>query len=406
MTLSAMNLDPLFLAARVAHAYNKTHKMAYAHLSTELNFLQVSPNFISLLQTSNTELLGQPMNQVLWEFVGAESDIEAVLTGKRPSYRLEYVNRELTDGSFTYLTFHITPLHEHDPSDGLLLLVEDVTEYGRLQQQTVQDRNEVLLVQSRLAQANQELKHLNQQKSLFLSMAAHDLQTPLSAIYMFTDMLLGKKEVAATSQQEYMEIIRAQSSRLGRLVANLLDLDRVERGNITIQPTECVLNVLIEEVVDVLKIEAQKRDIRLNLSLPSPAIVLWADSAQILQILYNLIGNALKYTLTNGTIKIEAEETETAVIFKISDSGLGMSEDQKENLFKLYYRTKSAKESMTRGHGLGLFIVKSLVEAHNGHITVDTIPEKGTTFTIRFPLFNQARDRYIQELDKRAEVNE
>ncbi len=403
MTFSPMNLDPLFLAARVAQAYNKTHKLAYAHLSAELRILQISPNFTTLLQTADTALIGQPVDYVLWEFVGAEEELRAVLTGQAPSYRLEYVNREQADGSHSYLTFHVTPLEEKESDDGLLLLIEDVTEYGRLQQQTVQDRNEIQLVQRKLAKANRELILLNQQKSLFLSMAAHDLQTPLSAIYMYTDMLLERKNrTVATQQQEFMEIVRAQSNRLSRLVTNLLDLDRIEQGQMTMQPMECVLNKLVEEVIAVLQIEAQKREISIDVQLPREPLMLWADSAQILQILYNLVGNALKYTLTNGSIQIVAMQTETAVILKIKDSGLGMTEAQKEALFTLYYRTDDAKKSKTKGHGLGLFIVKSLVDAHQGHIEVDTFPEKGTTFTIQFPLFDVARDSYIQAIERKG----
>ena len=386
MSISPFNLDPIVLAAHVAKAYNSTHQLAYAHLSPELKVLQISPNFLSLLHTPGIEVVGQPIANVLWEFVGAENVLNDVLHGMQPNYQLDQVHREQKDGTLSYLSFRVSAVRQYDPSSGLLLLIEDTTEYGRLQQDLVQDRNELRLLQKKLEQANKELTELNQMKSLFLSMAAHDLQTPLTAIFGYSDLLLNGIGASSPEQQEeFLETIRAQANRLSRLVTDFLDLDQIEQGTLDIVPMECLLNEIITEVVNVVRIEAQMRDITLDLELPSEPLLLMADPDKLHQVLYNLIGNALKYTMSGGSIRIETSQAIEEISIAISDSGLGMSQEQLSNLFTLYYRTEEATQRRIKGKGLGLYIVKSLVEAHNGRIEVTSEPNVGTTFTVVLP---------------------
>ncbi|MCA9923668.1 MAG: hypothetical protein KC419_20925 [Anaerolineales bacterium] len=386
MSIAPLNLDPIVLAAHVAKAYNNTHQLAYAHLSADLKVLQTSPNFLSLLHTSGIEVIGEPVSHVLWEFVGADEILLDVLHGVLPVYQLEQVHREQADGAVRYLSFRVSLVRERDPSGGLLLLIEDTTEHGRLQQALVQDRNELMLLKKQLEQANRDLTELNQLKSLFLSMAAHDLQTPLTAIFGYADLLLqGIAHTSAAQQQEFLETIRAQANRLSRLVTDLLDLDQIEQGSLNLVPMDCVLNDLIEEVVVVISVEAQQRDVLLNVDLPPDPIVLWADPDKLRQILYNLTGNALKYTMSGGFVQIQAGQDHDRVTLSITDSGLGMSEAQVANLFTLYYRTEEAKDRRIQGKGLGLYIVKSLVEAHNGRVYVSSRPNQGTTFTVTLP---------------------
>ncbi|KAA3656371.1 MAG: sensor histidine kinase [Chloroflexi bacterium] len=386
MSISPFNLDPIVLAAHVAKAYNSTHQLAYAHLSPTLKVLQTSPNFLSLLHTPGIEVIGQPIANVLWEFVGADDILKDVLHGIQPDYQLDQVHREQADGSLSYLSFRVSAVREQDPSSGLLLLIEDTTEHGRLQQDLVQDRNELRLLQKKLEQANIDLVELNQLKSLFLSMAAHDLQTPLTAIFGYADLLLaGVADGSKEQQQDFLETIRAQANRLSRLVTDFLDLDQIEQGTLNIIPMECLLNELITEVSAVVSVEAQQREISLELDLPEEPLLLWADPDKLQQVLYNLTGNALKYTMSGGSIRIEASQTPDSVTFSIADSGLGMSEAQLANLFTLYYRTEEATELRIKGKGLGLYIVKSLVEAHNGRVHVTSEPNRGTTFTVVLP---------------------
>lgn len=385
MTQLPIDLDGVRLAARVAQVYGGIRRLAYAHIAPDLTIVQVSANFGRVLQVTPETLPGQPVTAVLWELVGSEDTLQQVLTGALPRYRLEHVNREQPDGSVTYLTFQVAPLPDRQLT-GLLLLVEDSTENGRLQHQLTQDRNELRLLQQQLAQANAELQQLSRLKSLFLSVAAHELRTPLTAIFGYADLLLTSVgDEPTTTHREFLEIIRAQANRLSRLTRDILDLDQIEQGRLTIQPAVTDLNGLVAEVATVMRVEAEKRHIDLHVTLPDPPALLWAEADRILQILYNLMSNALKYTLTGGAIQLEVMADTESVTIRVQDSGLGMTPAQLAQLFQLYYRTEEAQASQIQGSGLGLYIVKMLTEAHNGRITVESEPQAGTTFICTFP---------------------
>ena len=386
MTTRPLNLDPIILAAHVAQTVRVAQRFAYAQLSPDLRILQASPKFLDLIDPSIEQPIGIFVDELLDEMFGTQDQLEAVLYSKIPHYRLEYINRPQPDGSIVYLTFHITPMDETKPHRGLLLLVEDTTESGRLQQRLVQDRNELQLLQDKLGKANRELQQLSRLKSLFLSMAAHDLRTPLTVAKLQVDMLT-KQMLAdlSPSQLDGLDMIRAQIEKLDRLINDLLDLDSLERGQLPLNPTEFTLNDLIQEVVKSMQILTQRTKQQIRVSFPT-TLSMRADATRIWQIIYNLISNAIKYSREQGQVTIVGHQEEDEIVLYISDNGRGMTNEQMEQLFQPYYRTKEAVQSKIKGTGLGLYIVKMLVEAHNGRIEVESQPGYGTTFTLYFPI--------------------
>ena len=384
-----MQVDPLTLAALAAKTYNAHHLMAYAQLGPDLTILQVSANFANMAPNqllTDEEIINKPITEVLWEFVGVTDALHDILTGKSNMFRLEHVNREQPDGSINYLTFLVYAVDEDPVANGLLLLVEDSTAYGRLHHELVQDRNELRLVQQELAAANEELIKLDRMKSLFLSMAAHDLRTPLSAIHGYSDMLLlDIIKPESPKGRDYIHIIHQQSGRLNQLIDDIVDLDVIERGQLTITPAPCDINELINEVITAFRFNLERRKITIHNNLaPEPMLVL-AESEKMVRVLYNLIGNAIKYIFEKGNITLRTYKQADKVIIEIEDDGPGMTEAQINNLFTLYYRTEEAEKSAITGSGLGLFIVKTMIEAHRGQISVVSQPNEGTKFTIQLP---------------------
>ena len=382
-------VDPMILAACAAKTYNANRLMAYAQLSPDLTILQVSPNFAEMAPAqplAEAEIINQPLAEVLWEFVGVSEALHDVLAGNVAQFRLEHVNREQPDGSMNYLSFVVYALEQETKQSGLLLLVEDTTEYGRLHHELVQDRNELRLTQQKLADTNEELIKLNRMKSLFLTMAAHDLRTPLSAIHGYSDMLLdGVVPLNSDKSLGYINVIHQQSARLNQLIDDIVDLDMIEQGKLILNPSPCNINELISETITAFKFHLERRSITVqDERSPNPIIVL-ADSEKMLRVFYNLIGNAIKYIPKSGQITLTTQELADKIIIKIKDNGPGMSEEQQNRLFTLYYRTKEAEASTVRGSGLGLFIVKTIVEAHQGQISVDSQLNQGSTFTIQLP---------------------
>jgi signal transduction histidine kinase len=387
MTNFAADDDPLILAGRVVDAYRTTHHLAYAVLDTDLRIIHTSGNFARLAQQTEGAVVGEPVSAVLWEFVGLEDMLLDVVHGQAPLYRLEHVNRERSHGSVGYLTFQVTPLTSDGRSaNELLLLVEDTTNFGQLHYELVQDRNELRLLQYQMSLANKELQRLNRMKSIFLSMAAHDLRTPLSAIYGYVDLLLEHADsLPASRQNDFLEIIRFQSSRLSQLIGNVLDLGLLEEGHLVVRPTACDVNEVIAEVVTTLRVNMNARQVTVSVDTPAEPLLAWVEPERLLQILYNVVGNAVKYTHSGGGVRILAAADGDDVRLRIADDGPGMTEAELAHLFSLFYRTEDALESEVQGTGLGLYIVKTLVDAHNGRVEVTSSVAAGTTFTITLP---------------------
>lgn len=399
MTASTQDTT-LRLAAYAAQTYHAHQRMAYAQLSPNLIIQQISANFVAMALAapqSDAEILHQPLSDVLWEFVGADAALHDVWTGQSPFFRLAHVNREQPDGTMQYLTFTVYRLEEEANLDGLLLLVEDDTEYGRLHHQLVQDRNELRLVQGKLAAANQELTRIDRMKSLFLSMAAHDLRTPLSAIQGYAEMLLLRiVEPGSPKSFQYLDVVQQQSARLNQLIDDIVDLDLIEQGKLALNLTPCDLNQLLQEAVGAFKFQLERRGITIRYDLAPQPVVVLADNEKILRVFYNLVGNAIKYMIGQGQITLRSQQQDGQAVIEVADTGPGMTAEQLDKLFILYYRSAEAENSPVKGTGLGLFIVKTMVEAHQGRVQAASQRGKGSTFTIQLPL-------YVSESGRQAE---
>ncbi len=391
MTAESQVTD-LLLAAYAAKTYHAHQRMAYARLAPDLTLQQVSANFAHMVLVApqpEADLRHQPLPDVLWEFVGADTSLHEVWTGQSPFFRLAHVNREQPDGTVQYLTFTVYRLEEEATLDGLLLLVEDDTEYGRLHHQLVQDRNDLRLVQSKLAAANKELSRIDRMKSLFLSMAAHDLRTPLSAIQGYAEMLLlGIAEPGSPKSFQYLDIIQQQSARLNQLIDDIVDLDLIEQGKLTLNLAPCDINPLLQEATGAFKFQLERRSIAVHYELAAEPVLVWADAEKMLRVFYNLVGNSVKYMASQGQITLRSQMQAGQAVIEVEDTGPGMTAEQLDNLFVLYYRSEDAAKSPVKGSGLGLFIVKTMVEAHQGQVQVASQPGNGSKFTVRLPLYS------------------
>ena len=383
-----LDSDQILLAAYVAKAFTSIHRLAYAQIGADLRIIHVSPNFRFLADQIELEVIAKPVTEWFWLFIGAEDVLHDMLNGKLPLFEIKNVHYDLSDGTTAYLNFQLLPIQPENPNQGLLLIVEDVSSVGNLQHSLVQERNELRLLQLELGAANKELQRLNQLKSLFLAMAAHDLRTPLTAIHGYASLLREMHLDAPHSREfEYLNSIVSQSDHLNFLINNMLDLDQIERGTFTVVPDNCIMQPIIMDVVQGMQLITDRREMQLTIDIPDTPLIVRAESERIRQIIYNLLSNAHKYTPRGGKIRIKAiAENDTDMLLEISDTGQGMTPEQVNSLFQPYYRTQDARQSNIKGTGLGLFIVKSTIEAHGGQISVTSKVDEGTTFSIRLPL--------------------
>lgn len=239
-----------------------------------------------------------------------------------------------------------------------------------------------------LQAANERLKQMDELKSQFLAHVSHELRTPLTTITGFTDNLLERLAGPLSERQEqYLTRMKANASRLARMITDLLDRSRIEAGKLELWPEGINLVSLVSEVVDQLRPLASAKNQRLQVESRLASVTVWADHDRLNQILTNLIDNAIKYTPDHGGIVvwIEMENSHYARV-SIIDSGLGIAADVLPKLFNPFFRARHHERGPTKGLGLGLSIVKDLVELHGGRIRVESQVGKGAQFHFTIPI--------------------
>lgn len=226
-------------------------------------------------------------------------------------------------------------------------------------------------------------RQLDRMKSEFVSTAAHELRTPLTVIMGFSEVLLDEPGLAS-HQQEYLTIINDKAEVLQRLIDDLLDLGRVESGRIVhVEKSRCDLAEVIRQTIADFQLTHQQH--RFVVELPQAPVELEADPLRLAQTLENLLGNATKFSAPGSQIRVGCWQRGPLVEVCISDQGVGMTPEQVGRIFEKFYRVDSSVTSK-QGLGLGMTIVKNIIDAHGGQIRVESRPGDGTEITFSLPL--------------------
>jgi PAS domain S-box-containing protein len=229
-------------------------------------------------------------------------------------------------------------------------------------------------------------------KEEFVSTVSHELRTPMTSIKGYVELLLmGAVGGLTADQHNFLSIIRNNTDRLTMLVNDLLDISRMESGRVALSPEVTRMDVLVDQVIVAIEARAVERGLTLGSSVPSalPAVV--ADPDRVVQILTNLVANAVNYTLTGGEVIVSACAHGDEVHVSVSDTGIGIAPEDREKVFDRFFRADDPVVQDAPGTGLGLPIVRSLVEMHGGRIWVDSELGKGSTFTFTLPAVEARR---------------
>lgn len=230
-----------------------------------------------------------------------------------------------------------------------------------------------------------ELKELNATKDRFFSIIAHDLKSPFNSIMGFSDLLEYHLDLGEVNKaKEYCHVVKQSAENTMELLNNLLEWARSQTGRLDFDPKELDLNALANETMEIFKHPANEKDIRLLLDLPNSATV-YADKRMIATILRNLVSNAIKFTARGGAISITIQELIEDWLVSVSDNGVGIPADVKENLFMIDKNVTTLGTQGEQGTGLGLILCKEFVEKHGGLISVDSEQGKGSTFHFNLP---------------------
>ena len=334
-------------------------------------YTQIDHNI--LLEQVN-RLITEPFRQSSVEFYDSTT-IAKRLEGKNSLFH----TCERTDG--TWILSMIVPqkYDENGRVVSVLLANRDFTE----------EKKRELVQEEALRQEKIKAEKANEAKSIFLFNMSHDIRTPMNAILGYSQLM--KKELTNPKLVHYQEMIEQSSQLLLSIINNVLDMARVESGKMELDENYEVVGNITQLVCGAFAAEASKKNIELNKIVNVEHKHIITDSTKMQEILSNLISNAIKYTSAGGKVTIDTRELPydkegyALIQTKVSDTGIGMSEEFLPSLFELFTRERNTTLSKIPGTGLGMAIVKNLVDLMNGSIEVESELGKGSTFTITIP---------------------
>jgi PAS domain S-box-containing protein len=324
---------------------------------------RVNDRALELLGFSREELMGQWFPQVLVALTDNNVIIDPMdrpitqsfLSGKPVVTRTNYLRK---DGSILPASITVSPIILANKPVGAVEVFEDVT---------------------------LELE-IDRMKSEFISLASHQLRTPLTAINIYTQMLLdGYEGELNEHQKESLDTILKSSQRMNKLISALLDISKMEAGKISTTNARVELDQILEQTVSELEQDAMAKDIQLTTKIDGANFTVHSDALLVGEVYSNLISNAIKYTPDKGKVAVSLRADENNYVFRVRDNGYGIPADFQEKIFKKFSRAANAQQVDTTGSGLGLYMAKEIATVLKGRLWFTSKHEKGTSFYFSIP---------------------
>ena len=323
----------------------------------------------ALTGCTRDELIGAPFKSHFTDPERAEASIKQVLTeGKVTNYELTARAR---DGKETVVSYNAIILYDRDRRlQGVFAAARDVTEFKRFEQ-TLQESNE-------------QLRKLEELRDNLVHMVVHDMRTPLTAIYGFLRTLeILEGESLSDQGREFVQTALASTEDLVEMVSSLLDVSKMEAGEMKLNLTQCELLTIAREAL--AKVEPLKGDRQLMLSGTDEPVTVMADAELIARVFQNLLGNALKFTPDDGRVTVSIEPSADAVRVLVQDTGPGIAPEYRERIFEKFFQVENPANRQRYSTGLGLTFCRLAVEAHGGQVGVDSEEGRGSTFWFTLP---------------------
>ncbi len=231
-----------------------------------------------------------------------------------------------------------------------------------------------------------ELRRLERVRQDFVANVSHEFRTPLTAIQGFAETLLGGALEDPINRRRFVEIIREHAMRLARLTEDLLKLSRIEAGQLKLEFRPVSVAQLIDSCMETAQLKAVPKQLSLAVQLPAELPPVRGDANSLQEVLQNLLDNALQYTPAGGKIEVSALSTDSRVVVTVADTGIGIPQVEQERIFERFYRVDAARSREAGGTGLGLSIARHIMEAHGGHLWVESAVGEGSRFHFSIPI--------------------
>ena len=326
---------------------------------------------------SRDKIVGRKLRDMDYPITGKlvndyeELDKELIKTGIKQSYEVEVPKQ---DGTVKIFINSKAAIYDSDGEiTGIIGAMLDITERKKVE-------NEIL-------HAKMEAEAASRTKSEFLATISHELRTPLNAIIGYSDILIeGNQGELNEKQKRYSRHIHTSGTHLLDLINDILDISKIESGKLNLHYEGFFIKDLIDNVENIVRPLAMKKQIKINFQTHDDKLSLKADRIKLKQMLYNLTSNAIKFTPEKGAVKIITKQSGKYLDIIVEDNGIGISEEKQKHLFTPFYQVDSSCSREYQGTGLGLSLVKKMAIVHGGTVTFKSIPGEGSTFTITIPI--------------------
>jgi signal transduction histidine kinase len=294
-----------------------------------------------------------------------------------------FLGHKATGGAFTSQDIDLI----HLVADGLAVAIQNALRFEEINNFNKTLQEKVDEATSELRHTNAQLQRLDEAKDEFVSMASHQLRTPLTSVKGYISMVLeGDVGRITAPQRQLLDEAFTSSERMVHLINDFLNVSRLQTGKFIIDLKPIDLAKIAAQEVESLKTTAKAHDLKLRFRPPSYFPVLYLDEGKIRQVLMNFIDNAIYYSREGSVITIELAIIEGDAVLKVSDTGIGVPEDEKAHLFSKFFRASNARKQRPDGTGVGLFLAKKVIIAHGGTMVFESVEGEGSTFGFRLPI--------------------
>lgn len=280
-------------------------------------------------------------------------------------------------------------------TDELLIAIQNALRFEEIQSFNITLQNRIQEATAKLKRSNEKLKEVDEAKDEFISMASHQLRTPLTSVKGYLSMVIeGDAGKISEAQQELLNQAYVSSQRMVYLIADLLNVSRLKTGKFVIDAAPLNLADMVESEIAQLSQAAKLRKLTLTFNKPADFPTLMLDETKTRQVVMNFVDNAIYYTPKGGKIKIELTTDRSSVYFMVKDNGLGVPKAEQPHMFTKFYRATNAQKARPDGTGLGLFMAKKVITDQGGTILFESTEDKGSTFGFKFdkPADSESKD--------------
>jgi signal transduction histidine kinase len=315
------------------------------------------------------EIIERGLDHYLTDALGGAS---VVLSSRFHSHLISLPFKTGNESSLMRQNVKITPILNKARITGLLIYIEDVTE--RLNREDL------------LQKKNEELQKLNSTKDRFFNIISHDLRSPFTALIGLSELLMDDRSITPEQSKNIISMLHLSLKNEYNLLENLLKWSQLQSGRFELEFRDVILCEIVKNILNIAAPAIRSKNITVKTKEIDPNLIVHTDNQALTTILHNLIFNAVKFTSSGGNIEISAFKSSEKVIISVRDNGVGIPEDMIERIFSPDELVTTPGTNKEKGSGLGLILVKELIEKINGDVWVKSAPGTGSTFFISFPV--------------------